>query len=324
MRLRGNVGARAYATDVVSDGLITDSSNKPIGSNANRAHYAGMLPALNATLEVASDVLIRFAAAKNLNRPALGSIASAGGANQTDGRLTASVGNPGLKPYKDTAVDLSAEWYFGGVGLVSVGVFHKDIVNLIGTETRYNIPFGATGLPTSILPGLTPTTIVAEFSRPVNLAKADVTGFEAAAQTGFTFLPAPFDKLGMLANMTILQSRTTVGSVDGPIPGMSKTNANATLYYETGRWGIRGSANYRSAYLRQSYDGRDPQTEDGFDGTVYVDAAAFVNLTDRLRVTFDAINIGNTTEVQYNSIYHRLHNETQSGRTMFLGFGLKF
>lgn len=323
MRLRGNIGARAYATDVTSDGLITDGDNRPIGSNTNRAHYAGLLPALNAALEVAPDVLIRLAAAKNMNRPALGSIASAGGANQTDGRLTASVGNPALQPYKDTAVDLSAEWYFGRVGMVSAGVFHKDIVNLVGSQTQYNIPFSATGLPTSILPGLTPTTIVAEFSRPVNLAKARVTGFEAAAQTGFTFLPAPFDKLGVLANVTVLNSRTTVGTVDGPIPGMSKTNANATLYYETDRWGIRGSANYRSAYLRQSYDGKDPKTEDGFDGTVYIDAAAFINVTDRLRVTFDAINIGNTTEVQYNSIYHRLHNETRSGRAVFLGFGVK-
>ena len=105
---------------------------------------------------------------------------------------------------------------------------------------------------------------------------------------------------------------------------LSKTNANGTLYYETKRWGIRGSANYRSSYLRSAYDGSNPASEDGFDGTVYVDAAAFVNLTSKLRLTVDAINIANTTEVQYNSIYHRLHNETQSGRTVFAGFTLKF
>ncbi|WP_448663490.1 TonB-dependent receptor [Sphingomonas sp. CJ20] len=324
MRFRGNVGARAYFTDIASKGFITNSSDTPIGENRSNSNYSGVLPAMNAALEISPSFLVRIAAAKNLNRPSLGSLASSGSANADSGKITASTGNPDLKPYKDTALDLSAEWYFGQVGMVSLGVFHKDITNLIGTETLRNIPFSQTGLPLGALAGVTPTTIVAEFSRPVNLSKAKVTGFEAAAQTAFSFLPAPFDKLGVSANVTVLDSNTNVGGFDGAIPGLSKTNANGTLYYETKRWGIRGSANYRSSYLRTSYDGKKPDSEDGFDGTVYVDAAAFFNVTDTLRVTIDAINLTNETEVQYNSIYHRLHNETQSGRTVFVGFGLKF
>ncbi|WP_341203921.1 TonB-dependent receptor [uncultured Sphingomonas sp.] len=324
MRLRGNVGLRAYFTDLNSNGLITNSNDTPIGSNVTKSSYSGVLPALNAILEVTPSFLIRVAAAKNINRPSLGSLAAAGSANADSGQITASVGNPNLQPYKDNAYDLSAEWYFGKIGLISVGVFHKDITNLISTETLYNVPFSTTGLPLSTLSGVTPTTIVAQFSRPVNLSKAYVTGFEAAAQTNFTFLPAPFDKFGVSANVTVLDSNAPVKGVKTPIPGLSKTNANGTLYYETKRWGIRGSANYRSSYLRSAYDGSNPASEDGFDGTVYVDAAAFVNLTSKLRLTVDAINIANTTEVQYNSIYHRLHNETQSGRTVFAGFTLKF
>jgi TonB-dependent receptor len=175
-----------------------------------------------------------------------------------------------------------------------------------------------------MVPGATASTIVAEFTQPVNLAKAYVTGVEAAAQTNFTFLPAPFDKLGMSANLTLLDSNAPNKGVEGPIPGLSNTNANATLYYETKRWGIRGSMNYRSSYLRTAYDGKNAASEDGFDGTVYVDAAAFFNVTDRVRLTLDAINLTNETEVQYNSIYHRLHNETRSGTTVFAGIGVKF
>jgi TonB-dependent receptor len=324
MRLRGNLGLRAYFTDLDSTGFVTNSSDTPIGSNVTSSSYSGVLPTLNATLEVTPSFLLRFAAAKNINRPGLSSVAASGSANAGNGKITASIGNPNLKPYKDNSVEASAEWYFGKIGLVSLGVFHKDISNLVASQTLLNVPYSSTGLPTSMVPGATASTIVAEFTQPVNLAKAYVTGVEAAAQTNFTFLPAPFDKLGMSANLTLLDSNAPNKGVDGPIPGLSNTNANATLYYETKRWGIRGSMNYRSSYLRTAYDGKNAASEDGFDGTVYVDAAAFFNVTDRVRLTLDAINLTNETEVQYNSIYHRLHNETRSGTTVFAGIGVKF
>jgi iron complex outermembrane recepter protein len=324
MRLRGNLGLRAYFTDLDSNGFITNSNDTPIGSNVTSSHYSGVLPTLNATLEVTPSFLLRFAAAKNINRPGLSSVAASGSANADNGKITASVGNPNLKPYKDNSVEASAEWYFGKIGLVSLGVFHKDISNLVASQTLLNVPYSSTGLPTSMVPGATASTIVAEFTQPVNLAKAYVTGVEAAAQTNFTFLPAPFDKLGMSANLTLLDSNAPNKGVDSPIPGLSNTNANATLYYETKRWGIRGSMNYRSSYLRTAYDGKNAASKDGFDGTVYVDAAAFFNVTDRVRLTLDAINLTNETEVQYNSIYHRLHNETRSGTTVFAGIGVKF
>ncbi|WP_294331150.1 TonB-dependent receptor [uncultured Sphingomonas sp.] len=324
MRLRGNIGLRAYFTDLDSTGLLTNSNDTPIGSNTTHSHYSGVLPTLNAVLEVTPSFLIRVAAAKNINRPGLSSVAAAGSANADSGKITASVGNPNLKPYKDNSVEASVEWYFGKVGLISVGVFHKDIRNLVVSQTLKNVPFGSTGLPLSTLPGVTAATNVDEFTQPINQAKAYVTGVELAAQSNFTFLPAPFDKLGMAANLTLLDSNAPYKGTDNPIPGLSNTNANATLYYETGRWGIRGSLNYRSSYLRTAYDGTDPTSKDGFDGTVYVDAAAFFNVTERVRLTLDAINLTNATEVQFNSIYHRLHNETRSGTTVFAGIGVKF
>jgi iron complex outermembrane receptor protein len=161
-------------------------------------------------------------------------------------------------------------------------------------------------------------------SQPVNIGKAYVAGVELAAQTTFSFLPAPFDKLGVSGNITLLDSDAPVNGVRAPIAGLSKANANATLYYETAKWGVRGSINHRSSYLRTVYDGKDPTTMDGFDGTDYIDAAAFYNITKGVRLSIDAINIGNEREVQFNSTYHRLHNETQSGTTVFFGLGVKF
>lgn len=324
MRLRGNAGLRAYFTDTDSVGDIINSSYTPLGSNKNSSDYSGVLPALNAALEVTDDFLVRFAASKNINRPSISSMSAAGTMKFESGKYTASAGNPDLKPYKDTAVELSAEWYFGKIGMLTLGVFHKDIKNLISSETLYNVPFSSTGLPTGIMTGITPNTVVAEFTRPVNLDDARVTGFEAGVQTDFSFLPAPFDKLGALANVTLIDSNTEINGLDGPITGLSKTNANGTLYYETEDWGLRVSANYRSSYLRSRYNGKNADSEDGFDGTIYVDAAAFVSLTPSVKLTVDAINLTNEKEVQYNSIYHRLHNVTQSGTTFFAGVSVDF
>jgi len=323
MTLRGNVGARAYRTETTNTGLLANSSGVRV-PNTIKSDYSGVLPALNAVLEVTPNFQLRLAAAKNINRPALTSMKMTGTVQAVTGGFTVSNGNPALKPYKTTDLDFSAEWYFGQVGMLSAGIFHKSINDLIGNQTLLNVPYSVTGLSTDLAPGLTPTSNVLTFTRPVNLADAKLTGLELAGQSALSFLPAPFDKLGVLANLTLIDSNTKVNGLDGPITGLSDINANGTLYYETSRWGVRGSANFRSGYLLTRYDGVNPVTEDGFKSTIYVDAAAFVNIRKGVRLTLDAINITNQPEIQINSLYERLHNMTRSGRTLFAGLNITF
>ncbi len=318
-RLRGNVGARGYHTDTHSSGWIQGDSYAYLGTTDVNGSYSGVLPALNAVLEVTSELQLRFAASQNLNRPGLGSIAARGSALQDDGgAITASRGNPGLKPYKDTTLDVSAEYYFGKVGLISASVFNKQIKNFIGSQTLENVPFSQTGVPFGTIPGATAATIVKEFSMPINVAGTkSLTGVELAAQAQFSFLPAPFDNLGALANYTY---------VDAPkeITGISKTSYNATLYYETKRWGLRGSMSHRSAY----YTGRDPSVMSantrGFEATTYFDASAFVNVTKELQLTLNAVNLTNQKDTQFWGQNRYLYNQNQSGATYMAGFSFKF
>ena len=323
MPFRGNIGARAYRTETTNTGLLANSGGVRV-PNTIQSSYSGVLPAFNAVLEVTPRLQIRMAAAKNINRPALNSMKMTGSVVVGTAGFTVSNGNPALKPYKTTDLDLAAEWYFGKVGMLSIGLFHKNIKDLIGTETLLNVPYSVTGLSTDLAPGLTPTSNVVQFTRPVNLAGATLSGVELAAQTSLSFLPAPFDNLGVLANATLIDSNTKVNGLDGPITGLSKVNANGTIYYETSRWGIRGSANFRSSYLLTRFDGVNPITEDGFKSTIYVDLAAFVNVRKGVRLTLDAINITNQPEIQINSPYERLHNVTRSGRTLFAGLNVTF
>lgn len=319
-RFRGNIGLRGYSTDTHSTGWIQGDSYAYLGTSDVEGGYEGVLPALNAVLELTPEVLVRFAATQNLNRPGLGSMAAEGSAfkNEDTGEIAASRGNPNLEPYKDDTLDLAVEYYFGQLGLISVGVFRKDITNYIGSVTLENVPFSETGVPAGTIPGATDSTIVSEFTMPVNVEGTNtLTGIELAAQFQFSFLPAPFDGFGMAANYTAVDA-------DENLTGVSKTSYNATLYYETDRWGARASLSHRDTwYTGHSASVMSASTR-GFEGGTYVDAAAFVNLWDGLQVTFDAINLTNEKDTQFWGQNQYLYNQNQSGTTYMLGLSYKF
>ena len=326
---RGNIGLRGYNTDTHSTGWIQGDSYAYLGTTDVKGSYSGVLPALNTVLDLTDEVLLRFSATQNLNRPGLGSMAAQGSAflgnencnlaatptNNCD--ISASRGNPNLKPYKDNTLDLAVEYYFGKVGLLSAGVYQKSITNFIGSQTLTDVPFSQTGVPAGTIPGATDSTIVHEFSMPVNVAgTVKLNGFELAAQSQLSFLPAPFDNLGVVANYSY---------VDAPsITGISKTSYNATLYYDTALWGARVSMSHRSKWFSgYSSDVMSAGTQ-GYDESTYVDAAAFWNVSKNLRLTLDAINLTNQKDTQFWGQNEYLYNQTQSGTTYMIGLGYKF
>lgn len=332
MPVRGNAGLRSYDTELTSAGtMAVRGVNTP---TTTRKTYSGVLPAFNAVVEVSDNFQIRASAAQNINRPALGAYAMNGTVSVDNGVVKVSTGNPNLNPYTSDEFDLSAEWYFGRIGMLTAGVFHKKIDGLISSQTVTNVPYSSTGLEEGLYPGVTGATNVSEYTRSVNLNEAKLTGFELSAQGDFFFLPAPFNNMGMVANVTFIDSETpkvvngqtvlVAGKVTkSPIYGMSDLNHNVTLYYETAKWGARISSNYRSDYLIDT---------GGFNATQYIDAAAFYQITPRIRLSLDAVNLSDEREEQTNSFNNgfgrtgatRLWNYTTSGRTIFLGANLQF
>lgn len=319
----GSGGFRAYQTDVTNSGYVKNSAGA-LSLQTINSSYSDILPAFNVAVSLSDDVKLRAAFAENINRPSLNSMKMTGSVTVNNGKYYVSNGNPYLKPYTSDNYDLSLEYYMGKTGMLALGVFHKDIDNLSASMTAKNVPFSTTGLSTALAAGLTDSTNVTEYSYQVNMGKAGISGVELAAQSDFFFLPAPFNHLGAVANLTLITSHTLYGGTSQPLTGMSNESANFTLYYEADNWGVRASANYRSGYLRKNYDGSDPTSSDGFKATTYVDAAAFYKLSDNLQLTFDAINLTNQREVQWNTPWKELHNETSSGTTALVGVNYQF
>ncbi len=303
-----------------------------------KGHYSGVLPAMNSVLEWEPNLLFRFAATQNLNRPTLSSLAAEGTAFQNnmncninvpqsstnDCQISVSRGNPALKPFLDTTVDFSAEYYFGKVGQLGVSVFHKWIKNYITTQViggnsfGGGVPFSQTGVPPGTIPGATATTIVDEFDVPVNdPATHNLTGVELVAQSQFFFLPGLLKNFGAVLNYTYVNA-------DQALTGISPRSYNVTLYYETDRWGARASLNHRSLYYTGYSSDPMSASNRGFDATTYIDFAAFYNVNKKLQLTLDAINLTNEKNTQFWGQAHYLYNQNQSGTTYMVGAKYNF
>ena len=151
-------GIRYEETDVTASGqaqnyasVTWDSDNDltlvPTPGNAVSSgledSYDHILPNIDFDIEVWDDLIFRAAYSKTITRPNF---------DQLDGNLslttrlrvengeamahTATVGDPGLKPYESENFDLSLEWYYSEASYVSVGYFDKTAENFITDVTR--------------------------------------------------------------------------------------------------------------------------------------------------------------------------------------------
>ena len=100
--------------------------------------YQSVYPSANASYDITDNVMMRLGYSKTLGRPDFTNILPKTNINESaaGGTGTISLRNAGLKPWTADNYDVSLEWYFSKTGLVSAGVFHKDIVNAFGSVTR--------------------------------------------------------------------------------------------------------------------------------------------------------------------------------------------
>ena len=283
--LRGNLGlrvARTRETGVGSIGATDGALGLPVTAHNK---YTDWLPALNAVYEPTRGLLVRFAASKTIARPMLqnltpGTTSFSSGLSSSGAAPTATVGNPYLKPFRSTNFDVSVERYFGRGGLFAVAAFSKHI-STFPQQIALEAPLSDVFEPAiyqQILQNMTSSTLRAytEAGGPWAVRQfrdapgGNIRGVEIDAQTNFTFLPHPFDDMGITANYTHIWSKlnyltNTVLAVTqkGSNPQVSNAYAtapwlntspdsfNATLFYENKIWSARVSAAYRTRYVNR-------------------------------------------------------------------------
>lgn len=328
--LRGNLGVRVARTSQASKGY--SSTLLPISASRD---YNDVLPALNLVWSLRPDLLLRFAASRDMSRPNLTDVAASTSVTVSGTQFNVKSGNPNIDPFLANAYDLSLEWYPAPGTLVSVAPFRKDVLSFSSTETINTVfhgnPFGVPDSLAVLACGSTPgcgPDATWGFSVPVNSPGGEVNGVELNYQQPFRFLPGFLRNTGVQLNYTYVTS--TVKYLTGPttyvsneLQGLSKNTAGATLYYEDAKWSMRVSGAYRSAYLIR-VPGQETGTDaDGYDATFNLDASLQYNLTKQFRLTLEGVNLTDQYENEFDDTsrdlmyYH--HNQ---GREIL--FGLRY
>jgi TonB-dependent receptor len=324
VKIDANIGVRYFHTAFASTGALGTGASE--ASITYRHRYSAFLPAFNLRAGLSDKWVLRLSASRDISRPTLSDLAAATTLTTAPFGGSITMGNPDLKPFTANAAEGAVEYYQSRIGFASIGLFYKKLNSFITREIDV-LPYASTGLPLSyLLPGETGSTLF-DVSRPVNGPGASIFGIEIALRRDFDFLPAPFDHLGIVFNATRINGSTPVlfdgRSVRLSLINLSKEALNATLYYETTKWGARISETHRSPYLIGiSGDGN---IGSGIKATDNVDFAAHYNLTGHLKLTAEGINLTNQHIVQFTDIFaKRTVANTGSGRTFLIGAAADF
>jgi TonB-dependent receptor len=278
--------------------------------------YSHWLPSLNVKWELNPEMLIRFGASKAIALPEIGLTRNfrnyafgviqdppgAGGVVPPP-RIqgSATVGNPFLDPIESTNLDLSWEWYFAPVGSLTVTGFYKELDGVL-TNTTQRVPVTNNGATFDVV-----------LTTPGNSDQTGkVKGFEIGYQQFYDFLPAPFDKFGINANYTYVDSsgvsQSTLSATDPdvgagrttnvdtsklPLQGLSEHNVNFAAIYENSKISARLAYNWRSEFLLTVRDVIVPFAPIMNEATGQLDGSFFYTINDNLKVGVQGVNLLN-------------------------------
>jgi TonB-dependent receptor len=319
-KLEITVGVRVERTnanysgfEVVQDAEGNWASTHPVSGHST---YTNVLPSLSVRWELDPKTNLRGVYSWGVARPDFGHLVPT--FELYSNRNEIDVGNPDLKPTKATSYDLLFEHFLGSVGLVSAGVFYKDL-----TDPIY--PGSVTIIHGGIYDGYFKV-------QPINGPKANIYGFEVAYQQHLSSLPGVLSSLGIDANYTHTVSKATFDPTLGRTgtAELQRTTPNIFnfgLTYDRGPWAFRAAVQYNSAtiFLYQYIDGA-PGGLHGPLGDTYlyphtqIDAQVSYAFKNGLEIKLSGLNLNNEVFGFYNGDPHWNIQREFYDRTFSLGF----
>jgi TonB-dependent receptor len=303
--------------DVVIDGAGDLEAIVPVSGSSD---YDFILPQAQARYELGKYTNLRAAVTYSYARPNFSEIIPSQEINIEDN--VATLGNANLKPTGALNLDLMIEKYFGNVGVVSAGVFHKSLNDFIYRRVQFNVPYPSTGTP--IIPAI-------DVVQAQNGNDAQLTGFELVFQRKLSFLPGFLKNLNVYTNYTYTNSEATIQSRDANnskpdatesirLPGQATHVGNVALAYETGKLLVRLAANFNGKYLSEV--GGSPDQDLYVDDRLQLDFNASYAFDKRFRLFAEVLNLTNQPFETY------LGNENVKAQREFYSWwarlGLKF
>jgi iron complex outermembrane receptor protein len=278
----GNLGLRYAATRQVSSGVMS-SGAEPLPAEWRNA-YGDWLPSANLKIALAENLHLRLGASRVISRPNV--VDSAPRISIARDTPTGNGGNPELRPFLATQLDVSTEWYFHTGGALTLAMFDRRLDDYI---TAQNTFIEAPGRGQILL------------STNVNGGQARLRGLELTFSRVFSDLPAPFDGFGVQGAATLVRSQANYFAGDrvirNALMGLSKSTYSALVFYEKGRGSIRVGYNWRGPYLTSIGNSvTAPTTATAFGS---LDGAASWRLDRRSTFSLEGVNLTNARRYSF-------------------------
>lgn len=277
--------------------------------------YLNVLPSVLLKYNVSEDFKIRGSFTETLSRPKYSALIPNVNINNKDNELT--LGNPELKPTTSFNFDLSADYYFKSVGLVSIGIYYKDINDFIVTQTVRGYEYEGNSYD--------------KFMQPRNAGDANLLGVEVGYQRDFGFIAPALKCVGFYGTYTYTHSKVNNFNFTGrenekdlKLPGSPEHTANASLYFEKGGLNVRLSYNFASDFIDEM--GESAFYDRYYDKVNYMDVNASYTFGKKLRTTFyaEANNLLNQPLRYYQGISERTMQSEHYGVKVNAGVKINF
>lgn len=299
-------GVRYERTDIDYEGrkIITNGSFfRGMDTLTDSRTHEFLLPQFQIKYTLGNDMNIRAAYTNSYSRPNFRDVLPYREQDREDVRF----GNPNITYPTSMNFDLLVEKYIQGDGILSGGLFFKEISDFI----FYYKVFGHEGDPSI------GNFSKVEFEIPLNGNRAFVYGAELQTQFKFDFLPEFWSDFGLFANYTytfseayinkrIPENEGTVVIEFGedylqyfgtgeeeiiPLPGQANHTVNAALFFDNGKFYARMSVNYQDEFLNNL--GADEDLDVYYAQALHLDFTTNYSITPNLKVFVDALNLTN-------------------------------
>ncbi|MEG8022769.1 TonB-dependent receptor domain-containing protein [Sphingomonas aerolata] len=351
--LRFNVGVRYVNTIQTITGRVSlpdprnttsTGASLPDGSRyvnivsevSTRNVYSKWLPAATFAYDLGDQAVVRVAGSRTMTRP--DPSAQLPGVNfGAPSADQANIGNPALKPYMSTNLDLGFEYYTGREGVVSFNAFRKSIEGFTNTAIN-TVPFAALaqyGITFDTLnanqqfaiqsrggPGVAQVQVTSQVNVPNKLT---INGLEFQWVQPLDFLTRMIGVtgFGFNANATIVDQRS-----DGPATafGVSPFTYNITGFYEkngvmlrvatTSRQGAQNSGAAQNGIPAAALFGTDYTT---YDFSSSFDLDKIFGLAGAPQLTVNVSNFTDATLRSYFQFENATFTQYKPGRQFLIG-----
>ncbi len=294
-------GLRYEYTKLNAKGKTFDEDTEEVGAQEMDNSYSNLLPGLHAKYNFNQNLVLYAAWTNTISRPQW-EHTRYGRFTDDDGNV--EIGNPDLDPYEAMNWDATLSYYMpDSLGLLSAGLFYKDIDNFIYSQT---------------------TDAGYDLTTYHNGDNGYIRGVELVYQQKLNFLPSPFNGFSFLGSITFSDSEADVLAADAGDMGRtvdfvrnSDTVGVVAISYEKKGFFIRVSGSYRSSYLDEVAD--DPAEDRFIDDHFQVDLSSSYTVQDKYTIFLNLVNLTDEPLYAYWGETGRLSQYEEYGWTARAG-----